>query len=180
MTARQGLRVVLVIFLVVVLQSTLALDLRLGGAHPNVVYLLAIAAGLVAGPDQGAVVGFAAGLALDLLLPTPFGLSALVASVVGFGVGTLGSRESAEGAEQEGWRAVVVALFASAGAVIMYAVVGAILGQGQFLHASLAVIMVVVALVNAVLAVPAVRLIRWALDQPTRRSLLYGAGRSRW
>ena len=39
------------------------------------------------GPEAGAWVGFTAGLATDLFLPTPFGLSALVGCVLGFVTG---------------------------------------------------------------------------------------------
>ena len=49
--------------------------------------LLPIAAGYAAGPDRGAVFGFFAGLVADLFLPTPFGLSALVGCLLGYATG---------------------------------------------------------------------------------------------
>src|SRR5205807_513217 len=66
----------------------------LAGIHvhrvrPDAMLLVAVLAGLVAGPEKGAVTGFVAGLLADLTLQTPFGLSALVLSLVGFGVGML-------------------------------------------------------------------------------------------
>ena len=52
--------------------------MRIGGAHPDLLWLLPITAALLDGPETGAIVGFWSGLAFDLVLPTPFGLSALV------------------------------------------------------------------------------------------------------
>ena len=87
MTARDAARVVLVVLLFVTVQETLMLDLRVGGVHPDIMVLLPIVAGIAGGPARGATMGFGAGLVADLFLPTPFGLSALVGSLVGFGVG---------------------------------------------------------------------------------------------
>ena len=59
---------------VLLVQSTVGLDITVAGAHPDIMLLLPVAAGMAAGPEEGAVVGFVAGMAADLLLPTPFGL----------------------------------------------------------------------------------------------------------
>jgi hypothetical protein len=58
----------------------------------------------------------------------------------------------------------VVALGASVVAVMLYAVLGAMLGESQFLHVDLAAVVSVVSVANAVLAGPAVRLMRWAIE----------------
>src|SRR5205807_9679243 len=84
MTARSIVRVAFVIFLVVMVQQTVVVALRVGGAHPDLLWLLPITAALLDGPETGAIVGFWAGLAFDLVLPTPFGLSALVGCVLGY------------------------------------------------------------------------------------------------
>ena len=47
------------------------------GAHGDLLLLVPIAAGLTVGPERGAIAGFVAGLAVDLLVTTPFGLTAL-------------------------------------------------------------------------------------------------------
>jgi len=83
MTARSMVRVAFVIFVVLIVQSTIMLSLRVGGAHPDLLWLLPITAALLDGPETGAIVGFWAGLAFDLVLPTPFGLSALVGCLLG-------------------------------------------------------------------------------------------------
>ena len=83
------LRVALVIFIVLMVQQTVMVALRIDGAHPDLLWLLPITAALLDGPETGAIVGFWAGLAFDLVLPTPFGLSALVGCVLGYSVGAL-------------------------------------------------------------------------------------------
>jgi rod shape-determining protein MreD len=151
--------VVLVVLLSLIVQNTLMLDLRIGGVHPNIMILLPIVAGIAGGPARGATMGFGAGLTADLLLPTPFGLSALVGTLIGFGVGvlTLAVDRSAV------WLAPLVAACASAVYEGLYAVLGSVLGQPQMLHVDLVRIIVVVAVTNAVLAIPAFRLVTWAL-----------------
>jgi len=159
MTARDAARVVLVVLLFVTLQETLVLDLRVGGVHPDLMILLPIVAGIAGGPARGATMGFGAGLVADLFLPTPFGLSALVGSLVGFGVGvaTVALDRSAF------WLPPVAALAGSAAYEGLYAVLGSVLGQPQMLHVDLLRIIVVVSVTNAVLAIPALRLVTWAL-----------------
>jgi rod shape-determining protein MreD len=159
MTTRQVLRCLVVVVLTLLVQTTLGLDLRVAGAHPDLMVLLPIAAGLAAGPREGAGVGFAAGIAADLFLPTPFGLSALVYCLVGFAVGFATRAMD----RSTWWLAPGAALAASAVAVMLYAVLGAVLGQESMLDTDLGAIVAVVAIVNALLAPVAVRLMRWAL-----------------
>jgi len=158
-TVREATRVTLVVVVFLTAQLTVVLDLRLGTVHPDIMVLLPILAGLVAGPGTGASMGFGAGLAADLFLPTPFGLSALVGCLIGFTVGvtTLALDRTA------GWLPPVVAFGASALYEVIYAVLGSVLGQPQMIHVDLTRVVLVVAVVNAVLALPALRLVVWAL-----------------
>ena len=159
MTSRGIARVVVVVALFVSVQQTLMLDLRIGGVHPDIMILLPIVAGIVGGPSRGALMGFVAGLASDLFLPTPFGLSALVATVIGFAVGeaTLAVDRTAL------WLPVVAAFGGSALYEVGYAVLGSVLGQPQMVHTDLLRIVMVVSVTNAVLAIPAMRVVNWAL-----------------
>jgi rod shape-determining protein MreD len=158
-TAREATRVTLVVALFVIVQQTLMLDLRIGWVHPDIMVLLPILAGLVGGPASGASMGFGAGLAADLFLPTPFGLSALVGCLIGFAVGvtTLALDRTAW------WLPPLAALAASALYEVIYALLGSVLGQPQMVHVDLTRVVVVVSVVNAVLALPALRLVDWAL-----------------
>jgi rod shape-determining protein MreD len=176
-SVRLLIRSLLVLIVFLLIESVLVLEVRLGSAHPDIIWLLPIAAGLIGGVEEGAVVGFTSGLAADLLLPTPFGLTALVGCMIGTGVGLLSSRRL-QLTEGPAWRVVpTVAVAASAIAVMLYAVLGALLGQEQILHTDLVSITLVVAISNGVLALPAFYLVRWALGATGRRRISL---ESRW
>ena len=60
------------------------------GAIGDLVLVVVVAAGITGGADRGATYGFVAGLLFDLLVDTPFGLTALTYALVGYGVGVVG------------------------------------------------------------------------------------------
>ncbi len=134
------LRVALVIFIVLMVQQTVMVALRIGGAHPDLLWLLPITAALLDGPETGAIVGFWAGLAFDLVLPTPFGLSALVGCVLGYAVGSLTTAAD----PRPTWLKPVAAVAGSVGADMLFAVLGAILGQGQMVQVDFLALFLVV------------------------------------
>lgn len=152
-------RLPLVLLLTLILHTTLLPEVRLFGVMPDVMLLLAIAAGLEAGPAYGALIGFVSGMLSDLLLPTPLGLSALVFTVVGYVVGvTKGGL-----LRSTWWFPVGVALVASAAGPVLFALAGTVIGEKGLVNSHLVVIAVVVAVTNAVLALPMLRMARWAL-----------------
>jgi hypothetical protein len=63
----------LLIVTAAILQRGVFSQLRVDGAVPDALLVLAVAAGIVGGTDRGATVGFFSGLALDLMVTTPFG-----------------------------------------------------------------------------------------------------------
>lgn len=157
-----------VLFFTLVLQTTLFADLAVFGVRADVVLLFAIAAGIVGGPDQGAIGGFIAGLGYDLLVVgTPVGLYALAYCITGYVVGTL------QGGVMRAswWIPIVSATGASALGVSLFALIGTVLGQEDFLDARLLRIVAVVAVINGALIVPALRIARWAAP-PERRARL--------
>jgi rod shape-determining protein MreD len=162
---RVVLQVAILVAATALVQYTVGLDLRIGGATPELLYLLPVVAGIVGGSVEGAVVGFCAGMAADLLTTTPFGLTALVGTLIGAAVGAA----TGNLVRQVWWFPPMVALVASALAVMLYAVLGAVLGNDAFLHVGLPAVVLVVALVNAALAAPALRLARWALAEGGER-----------
>ena len=155
-------KVTLLIGFVFVVQSSVLSGVRVRHVCPDALLLLAIAAGVVGGEETGAVIGFLAGLAGDVFLQTPLGLSALVYALIGFGVGAVqgGVLRATR------WIPVLTALVASAVGVVLFALVGAMLGQTQLVTPgprALARIAGLVAGMNAVGAVPMVGMVRWAL-----------------
>ncbi len=75
-----------------VAQATLAPALRIGGVAPDIPLIVVVLLALRGGPEVGALAGFAAGLLQDVTGGAPVGAQALTKAVVGFALGTLGTR----------------------------------------------------------------------------------------
>lgn len=147
-------------FLLVValtIQVGVAPHLEVFGVQGDLMLLIAVAAGLAVGPDQGAAVAFASGIAYDLMLQTPFGLSALAYALVAFVVGSL--QDSVLRAAW--WIPVVTAAVGSIVGVILYVVLGTVVGV-EFLGVSIPKVALLVGLMNAAVAAPTIRAVRWA------------------
>jgi rod shape-determining protein MreD len=162
LTSADVARATLVIVVVLVVQHTLVDSVRVGGAHPDLMLLLPIAAGYAAGPDRGAVFGFITGLVADLFLPTPYGLSALVGCLLGYGTG-VATRGLVRGSW---WLPSVVAVVATAAGLGAYAILGAVLGEPGMLKTYLAPALVVMTPSAALVAVPLLRFVAWAVPEP--------------
>lgn len=155
---RMRIRVAAVLALTLVVHLTALSRLRIDEVRPDALLLVAVIAGLVAGPDRGAVIGFVAGVLADLFLQTPFGLSALVYCLIGFAVGSL----QAGILRAAWWIPVVTALGASIAGTVLYALLGAMVGQPEFVSPQLVTIAPLVGVMNAALAPAAVRLVEWS------------------
>ncbi len=162
MKAVDIVRVSVVLVVGLVVQHTLLDVVTVGGAHPDLMLLLAAAGGYSAGPDRGAGFGFATGLLADLFLPTTFGLSALVFCMVGYvtAVVTAGLVRSSW------WLPPVTFAAATAAGLSGYAILGAVLGQPGMIAADLVPALTVAVPAAAVLALPALRMVAWALPAP--------------
>jgi rod shape-determining protein MreD len=149
-------RLSLVLVVALTVQTTWLAELRPFGETGDLLLLLAIAAGMAGGPVRGAVVGFVAGVGMDLVLLTPFGLSSLTYLAVGYVVGTVhdGVLRSAP------WIPVVVTLAASAIGVVFFVILGQLVGQ-QFRVPNLPQIVLVTSVMNTLLAFPALYVARW-------------------
>jgi rod shape-determining protein MreD len=168
-SGRATLRVALVTLLLLLVQSTVILSIRIGGTHPDILWLLPITAALLAGPETGAIVGFWSGLAFDLVLPTPFGLGALVGSILGYSIGAA----TAAVDKRAVWLKPVAAVVGSVAADMLFSVLGSIFGQQQMVQVNFLALFVIVAASSALLVLPVNRLMRWALlAEGTRRTLV--------
>jgi rod shape-determining protein MreD len=122
----------LVVFVAVLVWTTVGNDLRVAGVAPDLLVLVTICAGLTGGAEAGAWMGFWSGLAADLFLTsTPLGLSALTYCLIGAGVGALRTAVLPESR----LLTPVVALVATAASVLLFVGLGDMLGQGQLLDA---------------------------------------------
>lgn len=150
-------RVSLLLVVALTFQLAVASRLEVLGVQGDIMLLLAVAAGLAAGADRGAAIGFAAGLGFDLLLQSPFGLSALTYTLVAYLAGSLQDTVL----RAAWWIPVVTAALASFVGVILYGVFGTVVGE-DLLEVSLLRIAAVVAVLNAIAAPLMVRATRWA------------------
>ena len=80
-----------------ILQAGVAPYISIMGAAPNFFLIIVTVAALTNGSDKGALVGFVAGLMLDLMGTGPVGSWALVLSVTGYVTGLLDQHLFAEG-----------------------------------------------------------------------------------
>ncbi|NIR35380.1 MAG: hypothetical protein GWN79_03465, partial [Actinobacteria bacterium] len=76
------LKLGVVAIVVLVVQLTVFVDVRLFGVAPELIALLAVLAGFLAGPERGPRVAFGLGLLWDIYLATPLGLTAFTLAVV--------------------------------------------------------------------------------------------------
>jgi rod shape-determining protein MreD len=149
----------LLLFAVLVMQVAVMADLVAFGQVGDLLLLLAIVAGLVGGPDRGATLGFVAGFSYDLLVvDVPFGLSALVYALVGYGVGSLGGWM----AQPRRWFVITTAVVATVVGVVLTALISRVLGRDLPLDEVIRMA-AVEAVWSAALILPARRLLRWAL-----------------
>ena len=158
-----------VIFVLVTVQTTLLADLDLFGTKADIVMLLPIAAGISGGRERGAIVGFIAGLSLDLVVHgTPTGFFALGYTLVGYIVGML----QAGVLRAAWWIPVVTALGGSALGEFTLAVVGKFIGLEGLFNRHLITVCIAVAVLNALLILPMMRVTKWALPVVSRSGRL--------
>lgn len=158
---RVVIRVALVLMTAAILERGLFSQLRIGGAAADMLLLLAISAGMVGGPDRGAVVGFFAGLVLDLLVQSPLGLYALVYCLVGYVVGVAHTAM----VRTSRWEPMILAFLASAAGVVLYVLASFMVGRSGLVNRHLVTVVLVVSLTNALLVPLTNRAMRWALGE---------------
>ena len=141
-----------------VLQIGLAPQFPVFGIVVDLMLAVSIAAGVAAGPQRGAIVGFWLGLLYDAMRPGLLGLSALTYTLIAFAVGSL----LVSVITVRRVLAAIVTFLAAAIGVLAYAVIAELFGQHTLRNDRLFGIMAVVALVAAILSPMMVPLARWA------------------
>ena len=84
---RRTLALTAVIVTSLLLQSTIFAQVKLLGVRPELMYIVTILMAILEGPNEGAIVGFAGGMAQDFLLNQPKGITALTLTLLGYTVG---------------------------------------------------------------------------------------------
>jgi rod shape-determining protein MreD len=156
----------LVLVTTLVLQAGLMSQITIGGVVPDLMVTIAVCAGLTGGAQRGAIVGFWAGLLLDLARPGPVGISALSMCLVAFAAGTVQVMVVQSG------KLISMMLVAAASGlgVLVFAVGGEVFGGDTLTHPHLFTIVVVVALISGLLSRLGLRLAGWA-EGPEHRSV---------
>ena len=154
-------RVLLIILVAVIIQAPVLDRIQMARDHHDLLLLIPVIAGLVAGPGEGAWVGFLAGLAADLALPTALGLSALVFTLTGFAVGSI-VQALIEG---PWWIVPLTGAVGTAIGELLYVGVATVTDQSPVVRDPLAVAYVVgvASAANALLAMPVALALRWAV-----------------
>jgi rod shape-determining protein MreD len=163
-TLVRGLVVTALVILALTVQLGVLPVIAIGGVVPNLVLVLVVALALARGPEYGAFVGFAAGLALDLAPPADHaaGRWALALVIVGYLAGLV--RRDARAS------AVMAVLVVAAGSFVgtsLFALSGLVLGDpGVSLEGVTQVLPIALLydVVAAPLVVPAVLLLMRRLD----------------
>ena len=151
LAARPWVRLPLVTLVALAIQLSLFTDMRPFDALADIMLLLVLAAGMVAGPRDGALCGFFIGFV--------YGLSALAYALIGYAAGYLQAVVSSA----PWWIGMLIMGAASAVAVAIYALIGTVFGLRDAVNFHLVTVMVVVGVVNLLLAVPALWVQRWTL-----------------
>ena len=165
-----ALRYLIVIATAALLQYTVVTQFRILGVSADLLLVIAIAAGMIGGAERGAIVGFASGLCLDLMVTTPFGLCSISGLVAGVVAGLL---EDAT-IHSARWLTMVIAFLASSAGILSFAIAGSLLGRPDLLSGHLFTILGIVGVASAALVFPALRACRWAGPED---SLLRAAAR---
>jgi rod shape-determining protein MreD len=151
-----AVRLGLLVLLTAVLQVSGLAGIRLFGSVPDLVPLVVAAAALYGGATAGMASGFACGLLVDLALGHNLGVSSLVLTVIGYGVGRFGEiRDPAHG---------LIAIPVGAAATLIYVVSYGFVSFMLEIDASISALVLrdalVTVLLNAFLALPVFAIVK--------------------
>ena len=148
-------------------QTTLFNTLRPLGVVLQVMLLFSCASGVAAGSEAGAVTGFVFGLMYDMVLTAPMGLSAVVFGFAGYMAGGVNAFVH----EARWWAKIIAVALSSATAVLLYPAASLVVGVDGLLGSRVVTVALTCAAFNALLAVPATRVAKWALVKPVRQAV---------
>lgn len=164
MTIGSWYRLGVVLLVSLIVQQSVLDHIRIDNAHPDVMFLVAVSAGYVSGTGRGVLVGFVSGVIVDLFLPTTFGMSALVGALLAYLVALATQSLVHSSATLK----VVTGTAGTAAGLCLYAVLGAVLGSPKMLTLDLVPALVVSTPAAAILTLPAMRFVGWAIGPSSR------------
>lgn len=158
------LRVTAISIAAVVVQHGVMPDITIFGVHPDLLLLLSLVVAITGGADRGATAGFASGLATDVFLSTPLGLSALAYALAAYGTGVL-----AADADDLPWTVGGLAALGTAAGVSLYVMAASLLGGLDVSATRWLQVTVILVALNALLAPMLAPLLAraWRTRRPT-------------
>jgi rod shape-determining protein MreD len=113
-------------------QVSLASTIEVAEGHPDVVLVLVIGIALLRGPLFGAVVGFWAGLVLDVASLETLGLTSLLLTLVGYFAGRLGDVTTKSSAHPSLVAVALGTIGFGLGSAVLHFMLGSTISAGEF------------------------------------------------
>lgn len=157
---RPVIRLAVIGLVVLTVQTTLCVEMRPFGVVVDLMLGFAVVTGICAGAEAGVLAGFVFGTAVDLLLTTPFGLSALAYGLAAFVMGVI---KSSITVGHVWWLTASLTLVGTALGVAIYIVGGTLVGERGWIRPAMITEILVTAGIAALISPLAVRTQRWAL-----------------
>ena len=161
-----GLRLIIVYLIALLLQLTFFSQVRVAGVAPELPALVAILAGLFAGPRRGSVIAFCAGLMWDIYLSTPLGLAAASFVVVAYTLGGI----TEDLFHDTRLQTLLLVFVGTAAMLTVYALLGEVVGQRGLIDDRLLRVVLIASGWNALLSLAAAPAMRWAVASGPARS----------
>jgi rod shape-determining protein MreD len=160
----------LLVVVALILQGSILARLQLPGAVPDLLLLVVIGLSITYGPVGGCLVGFGAGLLTDLVPPADHaaGRYALVLCVIGYAAGLV---KPENGQLRSATKPMFVVAGAAVASTVLYAGVGALVGDSPALHVGLTGLLATAILYDLLLAPFTVPLIMAAARRTARDPL---------
>lgn len=153
------IRLIPVGMVMLALQRTVFVEIKISGVTVQIVLALVAAAGASGGSERGAVAGFVLGSMFDLAEGTPLGSTAIAFTIAGVVAGLL----ALIAADPQWWlKAIFVGLGSAAGEA-MLPVVRIFIGQQNPWPANMPKVILIVALTGTLISPALLPLSRWCL-----------------
>ena len=157
-----ALKVTAIVFVAVVLQSSIVSTIEVRGGTPDLVLVTLVAIALLRGAIWGAAAGFAAGLLLDTASLARLGETSLLLTVAGYWIGRYGETTGRDRTLAPVLSVAVVTVLYAAGALALHVMLGDPVDAGTVLVGALIPGIVL----NLLLTFPVYALVRRIIGRP--------------
>jgi rod shape-determining protein MreD len=157
-----ALKVSAIVFVAVVLQSSIVSTIEIRGGTPDLVLVTLVAIALLRGAIWGAAAGFAAGLLLDTASLARLGETSLLLTVAGYWIGRYGETTGRDRTHAPVLSVAVVTVLYAVGALALHVMLGDPVDAGTVLVGALIPGIVL----NLLLTFPVYALVRRIIGRP--------------